>query len=69
VSSTTSTRCIYSPNGKPTFYRTGDNIYSQQGIREFWVSGTWWHSSRGAEYYESGNWIYAKDGQAAFYYS
>jgi hypothetical protein len=34
-----STRWIYSPNGKTMFYRTGDDIYSQQGIREFWVSG------------------------------
>lgn len=50
------------------FYRVGNDIYSTGGTREYWVSETWWHSTRGAEYYESENWIYTKDGKAAFYY-
>lgn len=65
------TRYIYAPNGRPAFYRVGNNVYSvDDGKRAFWVSDTWWHShSGGAEYYESENWIYSKDGEASFYYS
>jgi len=62
-------RWVFSRDGKPTFYRVDDNIYSTKGSREYWVRDTWWHSSAdGAAYYEAGKWVYSRDGKAAFYY-
>lgn len=68
--STSEPRWIYSKDGKPAFYRVGNDIFSPGGDRSYWISENWWHSPSGPAYYEAddGEWIYSQEGTPTFYY-
>ena len=62
-------RWLYTMDGMPAYYQSGECIYSLSGKPEFSVAGGRWHSAAGgpAPYYVSDNWVYTLDGKPAFY--
>ncbi|RWK06523.1 hypothetical protein [Mesorhizobium sp.] len=60
----------YDKNGRPAFYRSGDNAY-KDGNRIYWISGGNWYSNQSGPaervLYESGMWLFDNSGTGQFY--
>lgn len=59
---------FYTPDGVASLYQDDENIYSPNGVRQYYESGGWWHKiGEGPVFYIDEKWIYTKDGKPAYY--